>query len=69
MGEGVAWIFLGRGHRVDFLGGLGAGGDWNRRDQEEGRRWRMRMLGQTAEFGRAFRRQCGNLMQWKLPEI
>jgi hypothetical protein len=31
---------LGRGHRIDFVGRLGAGGDGNRRDPVEGNRGR-----------------------------
>lgn len=48
----------GRGNRIDFAGGPGAGGNGNRRDQ----------VGRGGEsMGRdnwsrwAFRRQCGNL--------
>jgi hypothetical protein len=34
--RGDAWISLGRGSRIDFVGGLGIGGDGNERNQAVG---------------------------------
>lgn len=31
--KGNIWISLGRGNRIDIVGGLGDGGNGNRRDQ------------------------------------
>lgn len=39
-GTRITWIFLVMGNRIDIKSGLGAGGDWNRRNligKDEGR--------------------------------
>lgn len=43
------WISLGRGNGIDFQGGLGTGGDMNRRDQVVG--WRERVLEEMTGIG------------------
>lgn len=57
-----------RENRIDCAGGLGKGGDGNRRDrgvEGESTRWRQLKVGKSGVKYLQF----GNLLQWKLPGI
>lgn len=70
MGKDRSEIVLGERDRIDFMGRLGADGEWNQkggsgRYKEEGRERVQRKRG--LHLGK-FEGRCGNLMQWKLLE-
>ena len=44
------WISLGKGNRIDFMGGLGVGGDEDRSNQMGKGRLRLRVQGETMEI-------------------
>lgn len=58
---GCAWVFLGRGNRISFVGGLGVGGGGNKSDQAAGRR----ILGETTGIEGG----TGEAVLWKRPGI
>lgn len=64
-----AWIFLENNNRIGFAGGLGAGGDGSKRDQDAVEmRYREPVQGEMIQLGGVWG-QCENLIQWKPPGI